>query len=79
MFPFSCFRISDLNVIAKIMEMLDNKDYFIHSIYLFSRVELLSLSEIHVRLIIEKFELIWKEKLYFFTYSVNPILVIMFY
>lgn len=57
------------------MEMLDDRDSFIHSIYLFSKLEYLSLSEIHVRLIIEKFELIWKEKLYFFTYSINPILV----
>lgn len=68
-------RITDLMTIAKIMELLDEKDTFVHGVFLMEKIESLKLTEIHVRLIIEKFELIWKEKLYYFTYCVNPILV----
>lgn len=57
------------------MESADDRDKFIHSIFLLNKIEALVLSEIHVRLMIEKFEILWLEKLYFFTYCVNPILV----
>ena len=56
--------------------MINNKDTFLHSLFLLSKINAITLSEIHVRMIIEQLEILWNENLYFFTYCLNPILVI---
>lgn len=76
MFPFSRFNILDFNIIAKALQMIEGRDTFIHAIFLFSKINAITLSEIHVRSIIDKLEIMWNEKLYYFTYTLNPILVI---
>ena len=75
MYPFSRFNITDFGVISKAINMIGGRDTFIHSIFLLSKINAITLSEIHVRSIIEHLDIIWKEKLYYFTYTLNPILV----
>ena len=75
MFPFSCFNILDFNAISKAIKMIYGRDTFIHAIFLLTKINAITLSEIHVRRIIEYLEIIWNEKLYYFTYTLNPILV----
>jgi hypothetical protein len=69
------FRIFNLDVLALILEILDHRETFIHGVFLLSKVHINVLTEIHVRLLIEKFDNIFKDKLFYFTYSLNPILV----
>ena len=69
------FRIKDLTAIAKILDMIEERDNFVHALYLLSKVFVPGLSEIHIRILIEKLDRIWREKLFFFTYVLNPILV----
>jgi len=75
MYPFSRFNILDFTAISKAINLIEGRDTFIHAIFLLTKINAITLSEIHVRSIIEHLDLIWKEKLYYFTYTLNPILV----
>lgn len=74
-YPKTRYRIKDFNAINKIVEILDDEECFIHGIFLLSKVNARTLSEVHVRLIIDKYWLFLKDKLMLITYTLNPILV----
>lgn len=57
------------------VEILDDDDYFLHGIFLLSKVNARTLNEIHVRMIIDRYWLFLREKLMLITYTLNPILV----
>lgn len=75
-YPFSLFNILNFEIILKAIKMINKKEMFLHSLFLLSKINAITLSEIHVRMIIEQLEILWNENLYFFTYCLNPILVL---
>lgn len=74
-YHFTCFRFENLNTISHILDLIDERDKFIHAIFLLSKTDFTYIFEIHARIIVEKFEGIWQERLFYLTYTFCPILV----
>jgi len=74
-YHFSCFRFYNLSTFTFIIELIDEKEKFIHSIFLLLKCDFTHMFEIQARIISEKLQNIWQEKPFFLTYVCNPILV----
>lgn len=75
MFPATRYKIKDFECITLVIGLLDEKETFLHGIFLLSKVNLLGLNEVYIRLIIDKYQNFLKFKLMLVTYALNPVLV----
>ncbi len=67
--------ISDFEALTRVIEILDDDELFVHGIFLLSKVNVRILNEIHIRLILEKYDIFIKKKLLLLTYTLNPLMV----
>ena len=74
-FPRSRYLISDFEALTRVIEILDDDELFIHGVFLLSKVNVRILNEIHIRLILEKYDIFIKKKLLLLTYTLNPLMV----
>lgn len=75
MHPKTVKRVVSLKAIASIIKNIDNPYDFVHCVYLLTKCKPFLLNEMHVRILLEKLNIITTFKLFFFTYMNNPLLV----
>ena len=67
--------INDFENIIHVIEIIDDEENFIHAIYLISKIKINFLNEIHIKLIVEKYEKFLNENLILVTKTLNPLMV----
>lgn len=70
------YKITNVECVSHTTDMLEDEQGFLHAIFLISKFNYLSINEVYVRIIIDKYQSFLNRKLMLISYSLNPVLVI---